>query len=68
PSRLEKRFTQVTLMDKLIPGNRKAKFWDSYTERYEEISREAEQDFHILLGKEFLSAYEQQVAKFAEKK
>ncbi|MDR4515593.1 type VI secretion system-associated FHA domain protein TagH [Nitrosomonas sp.] len=68
PSRLEKRFTQVTLMDKLIPGNRKAKFWDSYTERYEEISREAEEDFHILLGKEFLSAYEQQVAKFAEKK
>jgi len=68
PSRLEKRFTKVTLMDKLIPGNRKAKFWDSYTERYEEISSEAEEDFHILFGKEFLKAYEQQVAKFDNKK
>ncbi|MCB1986139.1 MAG: type VI secretion system-associated FHA domain protein TagH [Burkholderiales bacterium] len=68
PSRLERRFTKVTLMDKLIPGNRKAKFWDSYTERYEEISREAEEDFHILFGKEFLRAYEEQVAKFADKK
>ena len=68
PSRLEKRFTKVTLMDKLVPGNRKAKFWDSYTERYEEISSEAEEDFHILFGKEFLRAYEQQVAKFENKK
>lgn len=68
PSRLEKRFTKVTLMDKLVPGNRKAKFWDSYTERYEDISREAEEDFHILFGKEFLRAYEQQVAKFEDKK
>ncbi len=68
PSRLERRFTKVTLMDKLIPGSRKAKFWDSYTDRYEEISREAEEDFHILFGKEFLRAYEQQIAKFEDKK
>ncbi|MDR4518121.1 MAG: type VI secretion system-associated FHA domain protein TagH [Nitrosomonas sp.] len=68
PSRLEKRFTKVTLMDKFIPGNRKAKFWDTYTEQYEEISREAEEDFHNLFGKEFLNAYEQQVAKFEDKK
>lgn len=64
PSGLERRFTKVTLMDKLVPSSRKAKFWDSYTDRYEEISREAEEDFHIFFSKEFLKAYEQQIEKF----
>lgn len=66
PLRLEKRFTRLTLLDKLLTANRKAKFWDSYTEHYKEITKEAEEDFHILLGREFLSAYEHQIAKFKD--
>jgi FHA domain-containing protein len=66
PVQLEKRITQKTMMDSLLPINRKAKFWDLFAERYREISFEAEEDFHILFGKEFLRAYEAQIAKLEQ--
>jgi FHA domain-containing protein len=49
----------------LLPAHRKAKLWDLFTERFEHISAEAEDDFQHLFGKEFLRAYEAQVAKMS---
>jgi FHA domain-containing protein len=66
PVQLEKRITQKTMMDSLLPINRKAKLWDLFSERYREISFEAEEDFHMLFGKEFLRAYEAQIAKLEQ--
>lgn len=66
PSQLERRLTQKSVIDALFPMNRRAKLWDLFTERYSDISREAEEDFHVLLGKEFLRAYEAQIAKLAK--
>lgn len=66
PVQLEKRITQKTVMDSLLPINRKAKLWDLFAERYREISQEAEEDFHRLFGKEFLRAYEAQIAKLEQ--
>jgi FHA domain-containing protein len=66
PVQLEKRITQKTMMDSLLPVNRKAKLWDLFAERYREISFEAEEDFHMLFGKEFLRAYEAQIAKLEQ--
>jgi FHA domain-containing protein len=66
PVQLEKRITQKTMMDSLLPINRKAKLWDLFAERYREISFEAEEDFHMLFGKEFLRAYEAQIAKLEQ--
>jgi FHA domain-containing protein len=66
PEELERRLTQKTVIDTLLPMNRKAKLWDLFAERYQDISHEAEEDFHALFGKEFLRAYEEQIAKLEQ--
>jgi FHA domain-containing protein len=63
PSVLEQRLTGKTMLDSLLPMNRKAKLWDMFTELYGDISKEAEDDFHALFGREFLRAYEEQIAQ-----
>lgn len=68
PEELEHRLTQKAVIDSLLPFNRKAKLWDLFAERYKEISHEAEEDFHALFGREFLRAYEAQVAKLEQEK
>ena len=63
PATLEARLASKSVLDALVPIHRKAKLWDLFTERYAQITAEAEDDFQRLLGKEFLKAYEAQVAK-----
>lgn len=66
PKQLEQRLAQKSMIDSVLPMNRKAKLWDLYMEFYQDISTEAEDDFHALFGKEFLRAYEAQVAQLAQ--
>lgn len=66
PVRLEQRLTQKTLIDSFIPSNRRAKLWSLFAERYSTISQEAQEDFHVLFGKEFLRAYEAQIARLGK--
>jgi predicted component of type VI protein secretion system len=66
PHNLERRLTQKSMLDSLLPMNRRAKLWDLFSEMYHEISKEAEEDFHTLFGREFLRAYEEQVARLRE--
>ncbi|SDW63327.1 type VI secretion system-associated FHA domain protein TagH [Nitrosomonas communis] len=66
PERLEQRLIQKTLIDSVFPPSRKAKLWSLFTERYSTISQEAQEDFHIVFGKEFLRAYEAQIAKLGK--
>lgn len=68
PEELERRLAQKTVIDSMLPFNRKAKLWDLFSERYKEISREAEEDFQVLFGREFLRAYQAQVAKLEQEK
>ncbi len=63
PNQLEKRLGQKTLVDSVFSLNRKANLWDMFTNRYGDISHEAEEDFHVMFSKEFLRAYEAQIAK-----
>jgi len=63
PASLEQRVAARSLLDNLLPGSRKARLWDLFEQMYGEISREAEDDFHALFGREFLRAYEEQVAR-----
>ena len=63
PQILEQRLTQKSMLDSLLPMNHRAKLWDLFVDRYGDISQEAEENFHELFGKEFLRAYEAQVAK-----
>lgn len=63
PAKLEKRLAAKSVFDAVLPALPKARLWDLFTERFAQISAEAEDDFQRLLGKEFLRAYEEQVAK-----
>jgi FHA domain-containing protein len=63
PAKLEERLASKSMLDSLLPAHRKAKLWDLFTERYTQISAEAEDNFQRMLGKEFVQAYEAQVAK-----
>lgn len=66
PDELEARLTSRSLLDSVLPANRKARLWDLYEQRYQDISREAEDDFHALFGREFLKAYEAQIAQLQD--
>ncbi|MEC5386812.1 type VI secretion system-associated FHA domain protein TagH [Uliginosibacterium sp. H3] len=61
PEDLEARLSDKSFLDSVLPGGRKAKLWDLYEQRFADISREAEDNFHTFFGREFLKAYEEQL-------
>ncbi len=66
PADLEARLTDKSFFDSVLPGSRKAKLWDLYEQRFAEISREAEDNFHAFFGREFLKAYEEQLERLRD--
>lgn len=62
PATLEKRMSQG-LLASVLPGARKAGYWDSFTEVYKQIAQEAEDDFQAVFGREFAKAYKAQTRK-----
>lgn len=63
PNVLEQRLERKNVIDSMLPVNRKAKLWDLFVERYVMTSQEAQEDFQVVFGKEFVQAYETLVAK-----
>lgn len=63
PEQLEAKLSGKSVLDSVLPINRKAKLWDLYLQHHDAIREEAQEDFHSLFGKAFLAAYEQQVAQ-----
>lgn len=61
PAKLEERLSDKNLLDSLLPMNRRAKLWDLFSERYQELSKEAESDFRVLFDRAYLRAYEDAV-------
>jgi FHA domain-containing protein len=61
PQELAKRMTEQSMLDDLLPMNRKAKLWDLFLERHATLSGEAREDFNAAFGKAFRRAYEAQV-------
>jgi len=68
PEELGKRLTDPSVLDDLLPMNRKAKLWDLFIERYATISGEAREDFNAAFGKAFRRAYEAQVKQLRGEK
>ncbi|HEU0201523.1 MAG TPA: type VI secretion system-associated FHA domain protein TagH [Burkholderiaceae bacterium] len=66
PAELERRLTQKTVLESVLPMQRKARLWDLFTTLYNDISQEAEEDFHTLFGKAFVTAYEAQIEKLRQ--
>ncbi|MGE6387538.1 type VI secretion system-associated FHA domain protein TagH [Pseudomonas sp. NPDC078416] len=58
PSQLEARMGKPGALSNLF-GSRHAQNWQQFTELYAQISREAEEDFQDLFGREFSRAYEE---------
>jgi len=61
PTELQKRLSDPSVLDTLLPMNRKGKLWDLFVERYEDVAGEARDNFNAAFGKAFLKAYEAQV-------
>ncbi len=62
PESLEKRMAKSTSgLGAVFRGGKKATYWDAFTQLYEDIATEAEDDFQALFGKAFAKAYEQQL-------
>jgi type VI secretion system FHA domain protein len=63
PARLEREFTDRSLLDSLVPGHRKGRCWDVFSAEFRRIAQEAEEDVQALFGREFARAYEEQVRR-----
>jgi FHA domain-containing protein len=65
PSELERKLVGKSVMDSLLPMNRKAKLWDLYLQHFSSIRDDAQDDFHNLFGAAFVAAYEEQLDRLA---
>ena len=68
PAALEAQLARGSVLDSLLPMNRRARLWDLYVQHQARIREEAHEDFHALFGRAFLAAYEQQVERLKQKK
>lgn len=66
PGALEDKLVTRSVLDTLLPMNRRAKLWELYLQHFESIRGEAQEDFHTLFGKAFVAAYEQQLDRLYE--
>lgn len=67
PAVLEARLTKKSVIDSMLPMARRARLWELFNEMFAEISREAEDDFEALFGREFVRAYEEQIDRLRDK-
>lgn len=63
PDSLAQRMDQSSLLNSLMPGARKSKYWEAYCSFYDSIAGDAESEFHEFFTKEFSKAYEEQTRK-----
>ena len=68
PRELEAKLVGNSVLDSVLPMNRKAKLWELYLQHHQAIRDEAQEDFHTLFGKAFLAAYEQQLERLRRDK
>jgi type VI secretion system FHA domain protein len=61
PQQLEGKLARRSAIDSLIPATRKARLWESFQELFQQLQREAQDDFDELFGRAFLQAYEAQL-------
>jgi FHA domain-containing protein len=66
PTQLENKLTGKSVIDCLLPMNRRSRLWELYLQHFEAIRDEAQDDFHTLFGRAFLAAYEQQLDRLHE--
>lgn len=68
PEKLEKRLQKHNPVSASIPIQKRAKLWDLFEELYEEIEKEASDNFNELFGSSFAEAYEKQSRQLKTRK
>jgi type VI secretion system protein len=63
PAVIEQRIEPGGMVDRMIGAGRKARMWDRMVELYDEIAREAQDDFQRLFGECFSAAYQDQIGR-----
>lgn len=64
PEQLKQRLEKSgSVLDSLVPGAKKAKYWEIYEQQYRQITREMSEDVRGTFGRAFAEAYEQQSKK-----
>jgi type VI secretion system protein len=62
PAALETHL-QRGMLDSILPGARKARYWELFCATYKDIAREAADDFNAVFGRDFARAYNAQINK-----
>ncbi|MFO1324292.1 MAG: type VI secretion system-associated FHA domain protein TagH [Burkholderiales bacterium] len=57
PDQFDARLEEKSALDRFLPANRKARQWDLLLELYEDIAKEAQEDFWSVFEREFRRAY-----------
>ncbi|HEV2677043.1 MAG TPA: type VI secretion system-associated FHA domain protein TagH [Aliidongia sp.] len=65
PGQLEARLERSSLLDGILPGARKARYWDLFKTLHSEIVRELQDDLQKLFGADFAEAYRTQIDRLA---
>jgi type VI secretion system FHA domain protein len=64
PEQLKQRLEKSgSVLNSLVPGAKKAKYWEIYEQQYKQIAREMSEDVRGTFGRAFAEAYEQQSKK-----
>jgi type VI secretion system FHA domain protein len=63
PAVIGQRIEPGGVVDRMIGSGRKARMWDRMVELYDEIAREAQDDFQRLFGERFSAAYQDQIGR-----
>lgn len=65
PSQLEARLERSSLLEGILPGARKARYWDLFRTLHGEIVHELQDDLQKLFGADFAEAYRTQIDRLA---
>ena len=63
PNALKSRLERRSLLDAVVPGARKARYWEAFEQSYKAIAAELEEDFNGVFGKAFAEAYEDELRR-----
>jgi type VI secretion system FHA domain protein len=63
PERLKQHFDKHSILDSLMPGSRKAKYWEIFEQEYRKIAGEVGEDVRGVFHRAFARAYEEQSRK-----
>jgi type VI secretion system FHA domain protein len=63
PDMLKQRLEQQSLLQNILPGARKATYWEIYEQHYKQIAADVSEDVRGTFGRAFANAYEEQSRK-----